>query len=174
MRANRRQVGVIGVRDWGCWGTPAVVFLKLLPFIFVTPCLPSHHLPPSLTVPCPSASCRFLIKENISLMPPTSNPPLILSSFLTPSSSVLSFISPPLPCEAAWLTSISLSLESGSWASVCARHAQTKCFSILLKKNSFLSLSPLGFENSCLEHCFPTKQVASYGSHVGLVPGLSV
>lgn len=31
----------------------------------------------------------------------------------------------------------------------------------------FLSLSPLGFRNPCLEHCFPTKQVASYGSQVG-------
>lgn len=133
MRANRRQAGVIGARGGGCWGTPAVEFLKLLPFIFVTLCLPSHHLPPSLTVPCPSASCRFLIKENISLMPlPTSNPPLIPSYPLTPSSSVLSFISPPLPREATWLTSISLSLESASWASVCARRAQTKCFSILL------------------------------------------
>ena len=71
-------------------------------------CLPSHHFLPSLTVPRPSASCRFLIKEKISLMPPQREaPPLILSSPLTPSSSVFSFISPPLPCEATWLTSIS-------------------------------------------------------------------
>lgn len=125
MRANRRQAGVIGVTFGGCWGTPAAVFLKLLPLYL---CHSMPPLPPSLTVPCPSASCRFLIKENISLIAP----PLILPSPLTPSSSVLSFISLPLPCEATWLTSISLSLESLSWAPVCARHAQTKCFSILL------------------------------------------
>lgn len=106
---------------------------ELLPFIFVTPSLPSYHFPPSLTVPCQSACCRFLIKESFPLMSSSiSKPPLTLSSPLTPSSSVGSFISPPLPCEAAWLTSISLSLESANWASVCTGRAQSKCFTILL------------------------------------------
>lgn len=96
---------------------------------------------------------------------PTSNPLLILASPLTPSSSVLSFISPPRLCEATWLTSISLSLESASWAPVCTGMLKLNVFPFFFI--SFFSLSPLGFENSCLEHCFPTKQVASYSSHVG-------
>lgn len=158
MRANRRQAGVIGVTVGGCWGTPAAVFLKLLPLYL---CHSMPPLPPSLTVPCPSASCRFLIKENISLIPPLSySLPLLLHL-------LLSSLSYRLPSRVR---------RPGSLPSACLWNlwAEPRYVPGMLKLNafpfffiSFLSLSPLGFENSCLEHCFPTKQVASHGSHVG-------
>lgn len=86
------------------------------------------------------------------------------SSPLTSSSSVLSFISPPLPCEATWLTSISLSVESVSWASVCTLHAQTKCFSILFYFSSPFILPQIWelLSRTLLSH----EQVASCGPHV--------
>lgn len=158
---QRQTEGKLESPGWGvlgCWGTPAVEFLMLPSFILVTPCFHFHHHPPSLTVPCPSVSCRFQIKESISLMsPPVSNPHPLPPTLFFPSHSIffclLHSISLNLLCEATWLFSISLSLESVSWASVWTLHAQTKTPFFIPS----LSLSLLGFEMSCLEHCFPTK-----------------
>lgn len=93
--ANRRQAGVIKVRSLEL---PQLQCSSgVFPFVFVTLCLPTRSLLlPLLTIPCPSASWRFQIKNNISLMPPsTSNP---FSSALLPSLhlllSSLSFLLP--------------------------------------------------------------------------------
>lgn len=165
-----RQAGVIGVRVGRCWGTPAVVLCKLL-FISVTLCLLSYHLPPSLTVPCQSASCRFLIKENISLMSPSTSNPLShsLSLLLHLLLSALSYLLP------------SRVRQPGSLPSACLWNLRTEPWYApgVLKLNAlpffffFFSSSPLGFENCCLEHYFPTKQVEGYDGCV-ITPGLSL
>lgn len=134
------------------WGSPAVA---LLLFVF----------PPSLTVLCPSATWRLQIKENTSLMPSSTGETFLKSSpFPTPSSSVLSFALIP-----------SRARDPGSLPSACLWNLWTEPRYALgmLQLNAFpfffiphLSLSPLGFENSCDEYCFPTKQVASCAAHV--------
>lgn len=70
-RGNRRQVGVTGVRGIRILRYSSCSVSQNAPLYL------SHHHPPSLTVSCPSTSCRFPIKENISLMP-SSTPPFSL------------------------------------------------------------------------------------------------
>lgn len=153
-RANKRQAWGYWGETWGYWGTPAVELLNLLFFIFVTLCFHAYNLPPSLTVPCPSASCRFLIKDNISLNSPTPLScalPLLLHLLL----SCLSFLLP------------SRVRRPGSLPSACLWNlwAEPRYALCMLKLNafpsSFISLLPLSFlrfENSCPEHCFPTSR----------------
>lgn len=158
------MAGVTGVRVGSYWGTPAVE-----PSISVTSCLPSQHLPPSLTVLCQSASCRLLIKDNISLMcsPFLRSLPLLLRLLL----SALSYLLP------------SRVRQPGSLPSACLWNlqAEPRYVSGVLKLNafplsfiSFYSISLLGFGDCCLEHCFPTKQVERCGGHVILLLSTSL
>lgn len=150
MRRNRRQAGVIEVRWCGvlrhpsCSSPQACVLYLCQSLLSFSPSL-------SITLVHQHPAAYWL--KRIFLMPlSTSNP---LPASFTLSSSVLSFISPPVPCEGAWLPSISLSLESVNWVPVCTRHAQTKCFftsshspfgfvmNIAFKQNRWQAVKPL-------------------------------